>query len=247
MPTWPELNARARHLEQDLSVKLSSLSARLSTLARSELLLRQLDSAASLPDPEVVAGQVQSHADLVDLAIAQIADVREAVEALATVVRLASAAAADEPPSTSKTGSISRHTDILASSRSELDALTKVGQESAARFQLLETGLRSSLLGSHAGSDSLRRGLLQESLGIAESNRQASALISQALLAQDSLEHQGAHVSSVSAQIYSSFITRLPSISATIQSIGRYRNRDTVVLAVVAALCVCFILWYKLK
>ena len=71
-------------------------------------------------------------------------------------------------------------------------------------------------------------------------------VLSQAAASSQAVKRQGASISR-SADNFLNYVSRVPGVNTLIQRIRSRKTRDSTVIALTIAACVCFTLWYILS
>ena len=210
----------ARMLESSLEAKVSQLARLNATLTPSSF----DNTDEENPAPHVA--QEQELATEIEDKLRDLTGVKD---------RMQSHVAAS--PSRSSEALLQRYREILFDFKTEFEGTRRKIQQKRESAELMR---RSD--GSAPGDQSEMDKLLRERGAINSSQRMTGDIIGQAMATKDSLEKQRS-VFTGSASKMSGLGSVLQGANSLIANIGRRKLRNNVVLALVVAVCLCFMIW----
>ena len=135
---------------------------------------------------------------------------------------------------------IKRYQEIHFDYNSEFKNTSSTVQRKRESLELFQS---SKNLHTNTGQDSSVAKLLRERNSIAQSMRSINEVISQAFETRSSLSHQRSTLTN-SAGGLSGLASNVPSFNRLIDGINKKRTRESVIVAIVIAVLLCFTIWW---
>ncbi|KAK8818082.1 hypothetical protein WA556_005903 [Blastocystis sp. ATCC 50177/Nand II] len=134
---------------------------------------------------------------------------------------------------------VDRQKDVKRELQNDYKRITNHIQQKENRFLLLHSG------GIHNSSDDddEMKDLIKERSAVRSALHMADEYIGQAASSHQSLLDQRRRLANSQHRILS-IVNRIPGVNSLMRNIQNKKGKDNVIVAVVIALCVCFILWY---
>ncbi|TRY73620.1 hypothetical protein TCAL_09915 [Tigriopus californicus] len=235
--SWEQLRKEARQLENQIDVKLVSLSKLGSSLSSSTALSASSDKAPLLDDSQNLVGDAS--AEVADL-LARLAQVNEGMADFA----------AHQSQSAAIHHTLQRHRDILLDYRQEFNK-TKANLEAIAEREDLLSSVhrdindyRKGVADGGTGRSNKRMDLLlKETESARNSERLIDDQINIAIESRETLVSQRVAFKAIQTKL-NDIANRFPVINSLVQKINIRKRRDTLILGLVIGLCLTFLIWY---
>jgi Vesicle transport v-SNARE protein. len=224
-------------LENQIDVKLVSLSKLGSSLSSSTALSASSDKAPLLDDSQNLVGDAS--AEVADL-LARLAQVNEGMADFA----------AHQSQSAAIHHTLQRHRDILLDYRQEFNK-TKANLEAIAEREDLLSSVhrdindyRKGVADGGTGRSNKRMDLLlKETESARNSERLIDDQINIAIESRETLVSQRVAFKAIQTKL-NDIANRFPVINSLVQKINIRKRRDTLILGLVIGLCLTFLIWY---
>ncbi|KAI9323785.1 snare region anchored in the vesicle membrane C-terminus-domain-containing protein [Dichotomocladium elegans] len=235
--SWDQLRRQARQVENEIELKLASLSKLGASVSSS--LQGGNGSNGDSPDGGIPLNGIGKPS--------QELETEELLRKLQTVIT-SMQEVLDRPSATptnpSMVHQLDRHKDILTDYNKEfrrVKANIKAAQEKANLMNSVKDEIRIFNATNEGGSDYY----LSERNRIESSHRMTDTILEQAYATRQDISSQGRALRSINSRV-GGIASRIPGINSLISRINTRRKRDTLIMAGVISTCIILILLYWL-